>query len=236
MRTFGIIALLVVAHALAFAQLEDNTITVTASSNLNVQPDQVVFNVVVSAPPAATLDDVLGVLKGTGITSANLVGNQNAAYAVASADFIVPSNWTFSLTLPYSKLNSEITALNAVQETLPRNGVRTSVTYTANSNISSDLLESQVCPYDSLLADARNQAKILAAAAQVGLGGIVSVNSSGQSQIGVPTLVGSPAIIYDPISSLTTINTIPVLRLGAFVGPSSYMPTCTLSVQFRLLH
>ena len=57
---------------LAFGQLDSNSITVTASRNASLQPDQAVFAVSVQSGISASLDDVLAALQGSGITAANL--------------------------------------------------------------------------------------------------------------------------------------------------------------------
>ena len=65
--------------SLAFGQLDSNSITVTASQSVNLQPDQVLFAVYVSTPLTASLDDVLAAVKGAGITSANFSGVYSSA-------------------------------------------------------------------------------------------------------------------------------------------------------------
>ncbi|MGA2598472.1 MAG: hypothetical protein ABSH09_15960 [Bryobacteraceae bacterium] len=60
----------VISSSLAFGQLDSNTVTVTASSSATLSPDQIVFNVGVSAPLNDTPDDVTSALAGSGITIA----------------------------------------------------------------------------------------------------------------------------------------------------------------------
>src|ERR1700682_1639233 len=59
----------VLSVSLAYGQLDSNSITITASRNTAVEPDQVVFSVGVSAGLNSSLDDVLAALAGSGITS-----------------------------------------------------------------------------------------------------------------------------------------------------------------------
>ena len=56
---------------IATAQVTPNSVTVTASRNPSLQPDQVVFGVSVSTPVDATREDVIAALQGSGITLAN---------------------------------------------------------------------------------------------------------------------------------------------------------------------
>jgi hypothetical protein len=63
--------LLLLAAPPVFAQLENHTLTITATRSTNLQPDQVVFGLSVTSSAAATLDQIVGAL-GLGVTSANL--------------------------------------------------------------------------------------------------------------------------------------------------------------------
>lgn len=67
-------SLVFIPASLAFAQLDSNSVTVTASANFTVQPDQVLFDVILTAPITSSLDNVLAALAGSGITQANLSG------------------------------------------------------------------------------------------------------------------------------------------------------------------
>ena len=64
--------LLALAPFAAFGQLEDNTLTVTSSQTITLQPDQVVFSVYATFEASAGLPDVLAALSSAGITDANL--------------------------------------------------------------------------------------------------------------------------------------------------------------------
>src|SRR5437879_1708715 len=59
---------------LAFAQLDSNSVTVTASRNVNLQPDQTVFSVRVDSGLNTSLDDILIALQGSGIGIGNFSG------------------------------------------------------------------------------------------------------------------------------------------------------------------
>ena len=72
MRTLWVGVVFLAASSAVFGQLDDNTLTITASRTMDVQPDQVIVGVYVNAPFDNTVDDILGALQGSGVTSANL--------------------------------------------------------------------------------------------------------------------------------------------------------------------
>ena len=87
-RTFAVFAFLLSA-SLAFAQLDSNSITVTASRATVLQPDQVIFVVNVTSGLDTSLDNVIAALSGTGITVANFTGI-NSGYAGVLLPYPVP--------------------------------------------------------------------------------------------------------------------------------------------------
>jgi len=111
-----VIAFLLTAAGLAFGQATTNSITVTASRNANVQPDQVVFGVKVDAPLTASRDDAVSALQGSGITLANLTGvttvQQYDSKGQATVSLI---EWTFSLPVAIADMKSTIALLSTVQ-------------------------------------------------------------------------------------------------------------------------
>src|ERR1700730_7421267 len=66
--------LLILSVSAAFAQLDSNSVTVTATRSMTQQPDQVLFGVTVQSGLNTSLDDVVAALQGSGITSANFSG------------------------------------------------------------------------------------------------------------------------------------------------------------------
>src|SRR6266496_5483547 len=99
------------AVSVAFAQLDTDTFTITSLRTLNVVVDQVQVTVYVNSGIAATLDDVVSALQGTGITAANLSG----AYTFPSIlQQPRPTQWTFTLTGSISKLKDTLAALARV--------------------------------------------------------------------------------------------------------------------------
>lgn len=209
----------------AWAQLDDNTLTVSASRTLpGLQPDQAVFAVYVNSPLDASLDDVVAALAGAGISAANLSGVSGGGGSTTSTTTTTTTGnpsiqWTFTLTVPLSKLGSTIAALNATPASSP-----IQVNYSVYSQVSQALQASQQCPYPLLVADAQGQAQKLAAAAGAGVGPILWVSDGS---------VGTPGVL----------NVVPAERVGYFASsiggilatPQPATP-CTMTVQFSLSH
>src|SRR6266851_140131 len=90
---------------LAFAQLETNTVTITASRNVSVVADQVVYRLSLTTDVSATLDDVVGQLGGAGITAANL------SHVWGRGDPVRSVEWSLELVTPFSKMKETVAAL-----------------------------------------------------------------------------------------------------------------------------
>src|SRR5947207_11295095 len=90
--------------SLLFGQLDSNSITVTASRSVYLQPDQIVFSVSVSSPTDATLDDILAALQGSGITAANLSGSFGSLSVFAGGQ----TEWIFALPAPLANIKSTV--------------------------------------------------------------------------------------------------------------------------------
>lgn len=215
--------ILFLAAAAAFGQ-SANVLTITASRQLNIQPDQVSMTVYVDSDPSQTLDSVLAALPGTKIAATDLSNVSMLAYS-ANPEL----EWVFRPTVPFSDLNSVTAVLGALQTKSP---IRVSYFY-LNATASPEAMASQPCPYPSLINDAQAQAGKLAAAAGVTLGPIVSLEQGSAVGAGNPFLVSAlgfadlllapPVTIYDPATT----------SLSGLLAPSS-APTCTLTVQFKL--
>lgn len=196
----------------AFAQAASNpnSVIVTASRGMNIQPDQVVFSVVVDTPTAGTLDQAVNTLQGSGITAANFTGvgtvqvydpasgpNQPALSVLA---------WYFSLTVPLANLQSTVGLLSAVQKSNggQNNGISISFSISGTS-VSAQAALAQQCSQTGLLSDARAQAQALASAAGKTLGAVLAMSSG--------------------------ISTTPASGLS---GAAVSTPSCTLTVKFQM--
>ncbi len=166
----------VISSSLAFGQLDSNTVTVTASSSVTLSPDQIVFSVGITAPLNDTLDDVTSAFAGSGITIAEFsdvylnYSNPNIPASILTWDFTVP--------VPLSQMQTEVSALTALQNAIAQLNNGMSLQFTAQeTQVSTQLQQSQTCSVPTLIATATSQAQSLAAAAGLRLGNIVKMSS-----------------------------------------------------------
>src|SRR5437763_13011885 len=91
---------------LMFGQTDSNSLTVSITRSMTLQPDQVVFTVSVVSPLTATLDDVVQALAGSGLTSADLSTVRSAQLPASdnSQNCVPGLQWTFALAVPFSKM------------------------------------------------------------------------------------------------------------------------------------
>ena len=182
--------LFVLSVSLAYGQLDSNTITVTASRNAALQPDQVVFGVNVTSGLDKSLDDIVAALAGIGITSANFSG----VSALLPVAFPLPStgptvttvtlppptiSWNFTLAAPFSKMKDTVTALLALQKSIAKDNSGLTLSFSVQgTQVSPQLQQMQTCSVSDLLSDARAQAQKLASAATLFLGPVLAMSSS----------------------------------------------------------
>ena len=218
--------LLVILAPAAFAQLDSNSITVTASRNVNLQPDQVVFGVFVDSGPDATLDEILAALKGSGITAANFSSVTTIVPGFTTGVSLLPPpalppnlqsglEWSFGLPVALAKIKDTVNLLTGLQQAIAQqqNGLVLSFTI-QGTQVSQQLQQSQVCVVSDLIADAQSQAQKLAVAAGLGVGNILAMSSP------VFTSVGNA--LTGVISRFTPGLTSPLV------------PVCTVTVKFAL--
>jgi uncharacterized protein YggE len=200
MRKGGLVLLLASFCPLAFGQLDSNSITVSASRNGTLQPDQAIFAVTVQSPLSTSLDDVVAALQGVGITVANFasVGTSNQGLLNIVTTPPTPMlTWVFSLPAPLAKTKDTIASLTILQQNIAKanNGLILSFSI-AGTQVSQSLAQSQTCSLTGLIADATTQAQALAAASGLTLGPIVAVvNATSNSVSGVPSLIVSGSFV-----------------------------------------
>jgi hypothetical protein len=209
--------LLLLAAAPLFAQLESHTLTISATRSINLQPDQVVFDLLVSSAAITSLDQIVGALSGLGITSANLNGVSNSNPTTLQ--------WSFTLAVPLSNLSATIGSLTKLQQAIPQNNSGLTLTFTVNGmQVSQQLQQSQSCSNADLIADATAHAQKLAAAAGLTLGTILKLSNVPAAQ--------------------ATAAQVDVAELVSFVSGDfsdfliGYVPSpvaCSLRVKFQLL-
>lgn len=196
-----------------------NTLTISATRSINLQPDQVLFSLSVSSSAAATLDQIVAPLAGLGITSSSLSG-------VFSNSIPPTLQWNFTLLAPLSNLTATIGTLTKLQQTITQNNSGLTLTfYVDGTQVSQQLLQSQSCSNSDLIADATAQAQKVSAAAGLTLGPIRSLSNTPLSQ---PTLAYAGAF-----GEVVPING-EIVPNNFLVGYSSPV-TCSLYVVFRLL-
>jgi uncharacterized protein YggE len=203
--------------ALAFGQVDSNTVTVTASQSVNLQPDQVLFGVYVTASINASLDDVLAALKGSGITIANLSGVINGSGIPFG---IFPGNpqptptiqWSFGLGVPFAQMKATVTALTSLQQSIMQANSGFILSFSVQgTQVSASLQQSQTCSIPGLITDATAQASKLASAAGLNLGSIVAMSSAGSNS----------RVAFETIS-------------GAFSSQLTVPQNCALTVKFAV--
>ncbi len=192
---------------IAFAQLDSNSVTVTASRGANLQPDQVVFGVTVDTPMDASLNDIVAALQNAGITLSNFVSVRALVQAfIGPLPTPLPTpapspaqvEWTFALPVPISKLADTASTLKNVQQSVAANNKTWMMSFSVSgTQVSLALQQSQVCSSPDLLADARVQAQKLASAAGMNVGNVLAM-SSGTST----TQPGSGVYVASGLSSL----------------------------------
>lgn len=210
--------LLVLLGALPLmAQLPSNTLTITATRSVAVQPDQLVFGLTVSSSQTTNLDQIVAALADVSVTSSNFTG-----FDSSSAPLL---DWDFTLAVPISNLTSTINSLTSLQKTITKDNSGLTLTFTVNgTQVSQQLQQSQLaqsCSDANLISDATAQAQKLASAANVTLGPVIKLSNAA-----LPTSAGA----VQPVAYAE-------LALAAYIVPVNYSPptTCSLSVQFQLL-
>jgi uncharacterized protein YggE len=164
--------------SMAFGQLDSNSITVTASNNANLQPDQAIFSVSVQSGFNTGLDDVIAALQGSGITTANFsqlgtVQNYNNGASTSSLQ------WYFILPAPLANTKATVATLTTLQQNIAmaNNGLTMSFSI-VGTQVSQQLAQSQTCSLASLVTAATTQAQSLAASGSFTLGSILALSSS----------------------------------------------------------
>ena len=170
MRFLGICVFIIFSCAAAFAQLDSNSVTVTATRPTTAPVDQVIFGVYVDSDLTKSLSDIVNAVSGAGITQANFASlSQSSSQAQ-------PIEWGFNLTVPLASLGATATALTALQQSITANnsGLRLSSFSVLNSQSS----QTGPCSIPGLFSDASAQAQSLANGAGRSLGGILALSAS----------------------------------------------------------
>jgi hypothetical protein len=217
-----IVAAFLLVGPLAFAQLDSNSVTVTASRAATLQADQVVFGVTVGAPMEVSLNDVVAALQSAGITLSNFVGANTQGiipgFIGPQQLAAVPVQWTFALPVAVSKLTDTASVLKNLQQNVLTNNKTWTMSFSVQgTQVSLPLQQSQVCSLPDLLNDARVQAQKMASAAGMTLGNVLAMSSgTSTTQQGSGVYVGT--------------------SLAGFVSSTQFLPpqVCSATVKFAL--
>ncbi|MGB6943041.1 MAG: hypothetical protein WBE37_11640 [Bryobacteraceae bacterium] len=209
--------------SLAFGQIGSNSITVSASNNTSLQPDQAVFGITVQSGVNTGLDDVLAALQGSGITIANFSGVTTLGQVVFSTLGSVPPTspltlaWTFSLPVPLTNTKATVASLTTLEQNIAKqnNGMALSFSI-VGTQVSQQLAQAQTCSLAGLIATATTEAQSLASAANLTVGRILALSSS--TSTGVSN-TGAISGVFGGVS-ISTISATP--------------PPCAVTVSFAL--
>jgi hypothetical protein len=171
---------LVLVSGPAFAQLEPNTITITASRSLYVPPDQVLFSLSVTTPITMGLDQVVAALASLGVTAVDL---QSASTPFGGEGVVLPGGslpgptvtWTFTLAVPFAGLTSTLNSLTTFQSANSALQLSFSI---AGAQVSPQTLAAQPCPLDTEFSDALAQARKVAATAGLTVGAVLALSNN----------------------------------------------------------
>jgi len=171
---------LLLVPVVAMAQLTPNSVTVTTSRSLETAVDQTSFYVTVDSKTDAGLDDILAAVRGAGLTLANFTGvNYSNNSLTPIADTYV--EWSFSLTVPLTRMKPTIGLFTAVQSSLAKEE-KYSLSFGVSSMTSST---QQTCALTDMIAEARVSASKLAGAAGMSAGAILAISSPTMTSTGI---------------------------------------------------
>jgi uncharacterized protein YggE len=197
--------ILLLFSSLAFAQLDSNSVTVTASRSATLQPDQAVFTVLVDTPLGVNLTDVVAALQGAGITMSNFTGVSSPYnYDPNQAPML---EWSFALPVSLDKLKDTVNTLASVQQSIAKNNSGFTMHFSiGNMQVSQQLAQSQTCPIADLFSDARNQAQKLASGVGMTAGSVLAMQGSISTTLGSSGVYVSPYFTYSSPTCMVTVK------------------------------
>jgi len=209
------------------SQVPPNSITVNVSRNANLQPDQILLGIVVNSGPAATLDQVLAALQGSGITQANFSGLSSSQQYSPKGGPALQLAWGFSLPVAFTNLKSTVTMLSALQTAIARNNRGFTMSFAVQgTQVSPQSEQSVSCAAADLIADARARAQSMAAAASQSLGPLLAMSSASAATGPLSGIFATPT--YLPVCSLTA-----TFALGASPAPGTITIAASRSMSVR---
>lgn len=227
MRKLTLLTLLLAA-APVFAQLENHTLSISASRSSYLQPDQVLFGLAVTSGASTSLDQVVAALSGLGITDASLTSE----YYSNPTTLI----WSFSYTAPLSSLTAAVGSITKLQQTIAQSNSGLTLTFTVEgTQVSQQLRQAQACSNSDLIADATAQAQKLATAAGLSLGPILRFSNAPTPSL-QPTYLNETELTGELYAvPVPTENRLGSAIVDFLVTPAPSPVTCSLVVKFQLL-
>ncbi len=214
MRSLWLGGLLVLAGSLAFGQLESGTLTITASRQVLVQPDQVVFRIDVNSNVSTGLDQLVAALQRAGITTATFSSLSSASAHWFDGQVL---DWSFTLAVPLARIKATTAQLAAAQQRMSDQNNGLSMSFSLEDAQVSPELESQQCSIPDLMSDAQAQAQKLASAAGFGVGPVLVLSSSAPGG-SIPT-----SVLFSEVLGIVNSTTVTAIS------------NCSLAVKFKLL-
>ena len=191
----------VLVFALILPLWAQNSVTVTVSRSVNVQPDLALFQVDIVTGTSSSLEDVLSAVQGSILTAANFSSLRTIQQYLPDRNGPVDSlDWTFSVTAPIGNLKNQVSQLTKLQQAVAEKKNGMSVSFSVQSTqVSAQAAQSANCSVTDLMADAKAQALKMTAASGSLLGGVLAMSGITQS----PGANSSATSYYYPACTLT---------------------------------
>lgn len=182
------VPIFLISASSALAQLDSNSVTVTASRSSTPQADQGLFVIYIDSDLNTALADVLAAVQPAGLTVSNFSSvftNTQYVYTGNQQQTQLVPRWAFRLTVPVSGIKDTIATLTALENSVPKANKNLTVSFSlTGTQPSSQTQQSQVCDFAGLISDARAQAQTLAAAGGRTLAGILALSTSTSNTTG----------------------------------------------------
>ncbi len=163
------------ACSLAYAQLDSNSVTVTASKSGATSLDQALYTVYIDTGLDRGITDVLALVQPIGLKAADLAGLEITTFRTAAWPAANGFRWSFTLAAPLARMKETTAQLTALQQTASKGGVGI-VSFGLRNAQSSQ--SSQTCNVGDLASDARAKAQAIADSAGMGLGVVLGMTGA----------------------------------------------------------
>jgi hypothetical protein len=237
MRRSFFAALIAILAPAAFAQLDSNTITVSASRAIYVQPDQIAIGVYVDTGLDARLDQVLAAVQPAGLSATNFSSVYPTFSSGSGSISSGPPDgleWAFTIYAPFASMKDTLKLLASVQQTVAKQTFGITLTFGLQGlQVSPQAQAAQACNTQDLMRDARAQALALANAAGFGIGPVVALSDgSGLAATSIGAVAPSATVAY--LVDFSSFSSFRIGQDGIINSILTSRPTCEIVVKFRL--